>query len=61
MCKVKNKYTKNNINYTALLLALNITLIFLAEIGFLLKNKIEAKQKLTHRLLLGVEDNLYIG
>ena len=46
MSEVKNKRTKSNINETALLLALNITLI-LSRNRFFLKNKIETKQKLT--------------
>ena len=57
MSKVKNKRTKNNINETALLIALNITLI-LSRNRFFLKNKIETKQKLTQRPLAGLEDNL---
>ena len=58
--KVNDKYTKNNTNETALLLALNIALI-LSSNRFLLKNKIETKRKLTQQPLPRVEDNLCIG
>ena len=60
MFKVNDKYTKSNVNWTALLLALNITLILSLNM-FLLKNKIETKQKLTQRPLPGVEDTLFRG